>query len=101
MRPAGDLDVFALRSHYTVAELARFANVTRQSLGRLLRACNIRFVGQGRAQFVTLCEITEKIPSLWKSIVQAEKLRQCARPRSGDAAAWCPSRPARTRSPQG
>ena len=101
MRPAGDLDVLALRSHYTVAELSRFANVTRQSLGRLLRACNVRLIGRGRAVFVPLCEISEKIPPLWKSIVQAEKVRQRARPRSGDAAASRPSRPARTRSPQG
>ena len=63
MRPAGDLDVLALRSHYTVAELSRFANVTRQSLGRLLRACNVRLIGRGRAVFVPLCEISREDPS--------------------------------------
>jgi hypothetical protein len=69
------LEVQAL---YSVAALARAANVGTELLRRVLRANGIVFVRGGRALLVPLSEIRDRIPLLWESLKAAEQARQSA-----------------------
>lgn len=89
------------RAFYSVAQLASIGNVSRQSLWRLLKACDVRFLYVGRTALVPLSEIQGKIPPLWETLVATEALRQAALARPCDEGGARPSRPSRTRSPQG
>jgi hypothetical protein len=80
------LEVQAL---YSVAALARAANLTTYTLRRVLQANRVQFVRGGRALFVPLSEIRRRIPSLWESLRAAEQVR---------AQAWKASRPLGGRS---
>ena len=71
-----------IRAFYPVAELARAAGVPAYKLLRLLRRCRVTFIHAGRAFYVPLSEIREKIPPLWQSLCSAQELR-----RACDAAA--------------
>lgn len=80
MRPREDsacrpLQVQAL---YSIATLARAANVTTSMLRRILRANGVTLVRGGRALYVPLSEIKNKIPPLWASLHDAEQLRRLA-----------------------
>jgi hypothetical protein len=81
MRPrpseARDLGL-EVRVFYSVAELARAGNVPAYRLLRLLRRNGVTFLRAGRAFYVTLTEIREKIPPLWESLCAAEELRRGA-----------------------
>jgi hypothetical protein len=57
-----------IRAFYSVAELARAAGVPAYKLLRLLRRCRVVFMHAGRAYYVPLSEIREKIPPLWRSL---------------------------------
>jgi hypothetical protein len=72
VRREGPLEVQAV---YSVAALARVANVTPHLLRRVLRANDVVFVRAGRSVLVPLSEIESKIPPLWESIKAAEALR--------------------------
>ncbi len=69
----GALDVRAL---YSLAQLARVANVTRHTLRRLLRKNGVTLVRSGRSLFVPLAEIERRIPPLWESLRRLEELRR-------------------------
>lgn len=74
----GALEVQAI---YSVATLARIANVTRHLMNRVLRANHIEMRRVGRALFVPLSEIRERIPWLWESLCAAEETRRHPKPR--------------------
>jgi hypothetical protein len=65
-----------IRAFYPVAELARAAGVPAYKLLRLLRRCRVAFIHAGRAYYVPLSEIREKIPPLWQSLCSAQELRR-------------------------
>ena len=75
-RRRGGLHVQAL---YSVAALARAANVTPNILLRLLRTSHVELLQAGRGLYVPLIEIEAKVPALWKSLEAAERLRRSAR----------------------
>lgn len=79
---------------YSIAELASIGNVTRQSLGRLLRACGIEFVHAGRTALVPLSEIRKRIPPLWESLVATGRVQRMAEG-TDEAGRGRPSRPSR------
>ena len=64
-----------LQAVYSVAALARVANVTPHLLRRVLRANGVELVRAGRSLLVPLSEIESKIPPLWESIKAVEALR--------------------------
>ena len=72
------LEVQAL---YSIPALARVANVTQQTLRRVLAKNGVEIIGSGRARYVPLSEIQQRIPALWESIKTAEALRQAAKAR--------------------
>lgn len=53
---------------HSVAALARIANVSRFMLTRLLRANSVQFIVAGRARYVPLVEIRDRIPPLFESL---------------------------------
>jgi hypothetical protein len=67
-----------VRGFYSVAELARAGNVPAYRLLRILRRNGVAFLRVGRALYVPLTEIRQKIPPLWESLCAAEKLRRDA-----------------------
>ena len=69
----GALEVQAV---YSVAALARAANVSPDLLRRLLRSTGVVLLRVGRAIYVPLSEIEAHIPPLWESIKAAEMLRR-------------------------
>lgn len=71
--PVGTLEVQAF---YSIARLARIANVTRHMMSRVLRANGITMMRAGRALFVPLSEIRERIPAFWDSLCAAEAARR-------------------------
>ena len=60
---------------YSVAALARVANVTPHLLRRVLRANGVELVRAGRSLLVPLSEIESKIPPLWESLKAVEAMR--------------------------
>jgi hypothetical protein len=66
---------------YSIAALARIANVTTDLLRRLLRTNGVTFLRSGRAIFVPLSEIQRAIPPLWASLCAAEQARTARRTR--------------------
>ncbi len=68
-----------LKALYSVPELSRAAGVTRFMLLRLLRANRVQLVAAGRVVMVPLAEIQRHIPPLWRSLVEAERVRADAR----------------------
>ncbi len=67
-----------VRAFYTIAELARFAGVTPYMLLRVLRRNRVVFLQAGRALYVPLSEVRERIPPLWEGLKAAEELRSGA-----------------------
>ena len=78
MRPRKEngVDKLEIRALYSVTELARAARVSTHKLRRVLRANHVVLLRSGRALFVPLSEIRDKIPPLWDGIVAAERLRR-------------------------
>jgi hypothetical protein len=76
MPSKGRLAALEIRAFYSVAELARAAGVPSYKLLRLLRRCHVAFIHAGRAHYVPLSEIREKIPPLWQSLCSAQELRR-------------------------
>jgi len=72
----GRFAALEIRAFYSVAELARAAGVPAYKLLRLLRRCRVTFIHAGRAYYVPLLEIREKIPPLWRSLCSAQELRR-------------------------
>jgi hypothetical protein len=60
---------------YSVPALACFANVDRRVLRRVLRCNGVPLVRRGRALYVTLPDLRERLPALWKSLRLIAKLR--------------------------
>jgi hypothetical protein len=73
---APELEVRAL---YTVSELARVAGMRPYNLLRLLRRANVVFLRSGRAFYVPLSEIRERVPALWRGLCAAEEVRRAVR----------------------
>jgi hypothetical protein len=72
-----------LRSLYSIAELARAAQIDRQRLRRMLDERGVElFVVNGRP-CVPLSEIVAKLKPLWDSVQAFEGLR-CERDSNGD-----------------
>jgi hypothetical protein len=67
-----------VRGFYSVAELARAGNVPAYRLLRILRRNGVAFLCVGRALYVPLTEIRQRIPPLWESLCAAEALRRDA-----------------------
>ena len=67
--------VLEVKALYSVAELARGANVGADRLRRVLRASGVTLLRGGRVLLVPLSEIREKIPALWESILAADRRR--------------------------
>ena len=65
-----------MRALYTIAELARFSRLTRHKMVRLLRAHHVEFVRSGRAFYVPLCELEEKMQPLWRSLRVSDEVRR-------------------------
>ncbi len=63
---------------YSVADLARAAGVRSRVLRRLLRANGVTLISGGRALYVSLADIRQKIPGLFDGICLAEQVRSCA-----------------------
>ena len=74
----GHFEELEIRAFYPVAELARAAGVPAYKLLRLLRRCHVVFLHAGRAYYVPLSEIQEKIPPLWRSLSSAQELRRAS-----------------------
>ena len=70
-RPAG----LRVQAVYSIAALARIANVTTDLLRRLLRSNGVVFLQSGRGLLVPLSEIQRAIPPLWESLCAAEQAR--------------------------
>jgi len=66
---------------YPLTELVEYigGSMTYQSLERLLIANGVEIIRSGRGKQIPLSEIERRIPSLWRSIVTAEAVRQDAR----------------------
>jgi hypothetical protein len=71
-------DLLEIRALYSVPALARIAKVSADMLRRVLRAANVELLRSGRVILVPLSEIRDKVPSLWKSLANAEELRRRA-----------------------
>ena len=69
----GKPDVKAL---YKIAELCRFAGMSRYRLRRLLEQRGVKCIVAGEAPYVPLSEIQEKIPELWRSLCSALSARR-------------------------
>jgi len=67
-----------LQAIYPVPMLARAAGVEPHALLRALRSAGVELVSSGRALLVPLSEIKIRIPNLWRSIVEAERVRAAA-----------------------
>ena len=65
-----------LRTFYELDEPASFAQVNRHRTRRLLEAHGVQFMHVGRALYVPLSEMHEKIPPLWKSLCSAYRARR-------------------------
>ena len=63
------------RAFYSVALLARVANIARPKFMRILRANDVQFLRAGRAVFVPLSEILTKPAQFWQSLQLIEGLR--------------------------
>jgi hypothetical protein len=80
MHPRHDsrLESLEVQALYSIAALARIANVSTDLLRRVLRTNGVTFVHGGRALLVPLSELERKIPPLWESLRSASKLRRRA-----------------------
>lgn len=81
MPPHRDRNVYAglpVKALYTFKELAEAVDFPPGKLRRLAKLSGVELVRSGRAMFVPLSEIEEKIPRLWKSILAAERARHPA-----------------------
>jgi hypothetical protein len=92
-----------IQAFYTIAELARLAGMTRQTMGRLLLANGLAMQRVGRTAIVPMSEVERKLPLVWESLLALERLRTSV---ARDAAATetsirRPSGPSRPREPQG
>lgn len=68
-----------VRMFYSVAELARAGNVPTYRLLRLLRRSGVTFLRAGRAYYVTLDEMQQRLPSLWRSLQVTQEPRESRR----------------------
>ena len=75
-RRENSIERLEVRALYSVTELARAARVSTAKLRRVLRANHVVLLRSGRALFVPLSEIKDKIAPLWDGIVAAERLRR-------------------------
>jgi hypothetical protein len=68
-------EAFPIQAVYSIASLARMANVTTPRMRRMLRACGVELFKAGRQLMVPLDELREKIPVLWRNIALSAQLR--------------------------
>ena len=65
-----------LKAAYTLTELATATSMERRTLKRLLDRADVEFVRSGRAIFVSISELEDKVRPLWEGIREVERLRQ-------------------------
>jgi len=70
MHPRKDAhdDQIGLPGLYSIGTLAWLSGVTRHVMLRLLREGGVRFVRSGRALYVPMTEIQERLPAFWKTL---------------------------------
>lgn len=64
-----------LKAAYTLGELARATSMERRRLKRLLVRADIEFVRSGRAIYVSLSELEDKVRPIWQGIRAVEMMR--------------------------
>lgn len=71
-----------LKPMYSIAELARIFKLHRNQATRIMKEAEITFTTVGRRRYVTLDEVEEKLPKLWRSVFLASDCgcRPVARP---------------------
>ena len=79
IRPDRTPTALEVRAVYSVAELARVANVSVYVMRQLLENVGVTLLRAGSHDMVPLCDIEARIPPLWQSLVAAERLRADAR----------------------
>jgi hypothetical protein len=72
LRPREPLD---LRAIYTLGDVARAVGVSAYVMRSLLRKRGVELLHSARLDLVPLCEIQEKVPQLWRSILLSEATR--------------------------
>jgi len=60
-----------LKALYKIAELCRFAGMSRCRLRRVLEQRGVKCIAVGEAPYVPLSGIQEKIPEFWRSLCSA------------------------------
>jgi excisionase family DNA binding protein len=75
-KPGSRVVLVPLRASYTIAELAKLTQVTRHTTVRLLEAHPIQFLPSGRAFYVSLRAIEEKVQTLRKSTCTSGEARR-------------------------
>ncbi len=68
----------ALKALYTIAELAKLACLTHQSMNRLLMANGVVFVRSGTRKYVSAAQLAVRLPALWASLTAVEAARRRA-----------------------
>ncbi len=68
-----------MQAIYSIAVLAKIANITHDLMLRVLRSNRVVFVCSERSLYVPLSEIEQRIPPLWQGILAAEKVRRMSR----------------------
>jgi len=61
----------AMKPLYTLRELQKFARMSRYRVCRLLEDHDVKCIMAGRASYIPLSEIKEKLPTLWRSLCLA------------------------------
>jgi hypothetical protein len=66
-----------LKALYTIAELVKAAAhpVCFNTMRKMLVSNGIEFVRQGRSIYIPLTELQMKLPKVWESIVEVDRLR--------------------------
>ena len=64
---------------YSIGELARVAGIPAYRLLRMLRRCGVPLIRVGRSFQVSIADIQEKIPPLWRGICVMDELRATQR----------------------
>jgi len=67
-----------LKALYGVPELARITGIGQDTMRRLLRKRGIELVRVGRTIYVPLSELGKRVPQMWQSIMDAERMRHAA-----------------------
>ncbi len=65
-----------VRALYGIAELCRFAEMSRDRLRRLREQRGVKCISVGEAHYVPLSETQKRIPPLWRSLRSAMPARR-------------------------